>query len=234
VLQPFAYRGPRWKLHSVIWVLNSVATFLFLALHVAGRTSSNDIPHRVVLAGTYAMPRARWRTELSFYYVGESGRPFTYVAFGTLRRGDLNGDGTNTNDPIYVPRDAFDSVEILFAGTSDSTGADNSPTAQATRVMLQRAGLEQLLQSTPCLNRQRGRIMARNSCREPWSNTTIASVRQSVPIGGRSVEGQLDVFNVLNRVNFVNYQGVVTSPFFGRPLGASAPRQLQLSARVKF
>jgi hypothetical protein len=40
--------------------------------------------------------------------------------------------------------------------------------------------------------------MARNSCREPWSNTTIASVRQSVPIGGRSVEGQLDVFNVLN------------------------------------
>ena len=40
--------------------------------------------------------------------------------------------------------------------------------------------------------------MARNSCHEPWSNTTIASVRQSVPIGGRSVEAQLDVFNVLN------------------------------------
>jgi hypothetical protein len=161
-------------------------------------TSSNDIPHRVVLSGVYAMPRTRWRTELSFYYVGESGRPFTYVAFGTLRRGDLNGDGTNTNDPIYVPRGAFDDAEILFAGTSDSAGADNSPAAQARRVMLQRAGLEQLLQSTPCLNRQRGRLMARNSCREPWSNTTIASVRQSVPIGGRSVEGQLDVFNVLN------------------------------------
>jgi hypothetical protein len=152
----------------------------------------------VVLAGVYAMPRARWRTELSFYYVGESGRPFTYIAFGTLRRGDLNGDGTNTNDPIYVPRDAFDDAEIQFAGTLDSAGADNSLAAQATRVMLQRAGLEQLLQSTPCLNRQRGRIMARNSCREPWSNTTIASIRQSVPIGGRSVEAQLDVFNVLN------------------------------------
>jgi hypothetical protein len=50
----------------------------------------------------------------------------------------------------------------------------------------------------------------------------------------RAVTLALDVFNVLNRVNFVNYQGVVTSPFFGRPLGASAPRQLQLSARVKF
>ena len=50
----------------------------------------------------------------------------------------------------------------------------------------------------------------------------------------RAMTLALDVFNVLNRVNLVNYQGVVTSPFFGRPLGASAPRQLQLSARVKF
>jgi hypothetical protein len=44
----------------------------------------------------------------------------------------------------------------------------------------------------------------------------------------------LDMFNTMNRVNFINYQGTVTSPFFGRPLGASAARQLQLSARVKF
>jgi hypothetical protein len=44
----------------------------------------------------------------------------------------------------------------------------------------------------------------------------------------------LDVFNALNRVNFIDYEGTVTSPFFGQPLGASAPRQLQLSARVKF
>jgi hypothetical protein len=56
VLQPFAYRGPRWKLHSVIWVLNSVATFLFLALHVAGRTSSNDIPLGVFLVLVVAVP----------------------------------------------------------------------------------------------------------------------------------------------------------------------------------
>jgi hypothetical protein len=38
----------------------------------------------------------------------------------------------------------------------------------------------------------------------------------------------------MNRVNFVNYEGTITSPFFGRPLGASAPRQWQLSLRVKF
>ena len=47
----------------------------------------------VIVAGTYVAPWRRARTELSFYYVGESGRPFTYIASGTLRRGDLNADG---------------------------------------------------------------------------------------------------------------------------------------------
>ena len=62
-------------------------------------------------------PSPRWRTELSFYYVGESGRPFTYIAFGTVGRGDLNADGSNANDPIYVPRNALDTLEIKFSGS---------------------------------------------------------------------------------------------------------------------
>ena len=147
--------------------------------------SSNDIPHRVVLAGGYMVPRVRWKTELSFYYVGESGRPFTYITSGTLRRGDLNADGTNTNDPVYVPRNALDAGEIRF-DTSDNA------------VAVQQAAFEALIERTACLRRQRGRILERNSCREPWSNTTIAAVRQSIPIGRRTLEAQLDAFNVLN------------------------------------
>ncbi|MDQ3081206.1 MAG: hypothetical protein M3R07_03215, partial [Gemmatimonadota bacterium] len=147
--------------------------------------SSNDLTHRFVLAGAYSVPRTRWRTDLSFYYVGESGRPFTYLAHGATGRGDLNADGTNTNDPIYVPRSALDENEIRFAP------GDNSNQLQA-------AAFEALVERTSCLREQRGRIMERNSCREPWSNTTIASLRQSIPIGRRGVETQLDVFNVLN------------------------------------
>lgn len=150
--------------------------------------SSNDIPHRVVLTGAYTVARLRWRTDLSFYYVGESGRPFTYLAWGTLRRGDLNADGTNTNDPIYVPRNAFDPGEIMF----DPKG---------NTIALQQGTFEALIDGTPCLRRQRGRILERNSCREPWSNTTIASIRQMIPVGKRRLEAQLDVFNVLNLLN---------------------------------
>jgi hypothetical protein len=57
------------------------------------------------------------------------------------------------------------------------------------------------------------------------------------PGGGRTgpaaVVG-LDAFNVLNRVNFSRYIGTLTSPFFGQPIAAQAPRQIQLSVRVKF
>jgi hypothetical protein len=40
--------------------------------------------------------------------------------------------------------------------------------------------------------------MERNSCREPWSHTTVASIRQTVPAMGRALEAELQVFNLLN------------------------------------
>jgi hypothetical protein len=163
--------------------------------------SSNDVPHRVIVAGTLVAPWTRARTELSFYYVGESGRPFTYIAYGALGRGDLNADGSNANDPIYVPRSALDAEEIRFSGFSDSAQADNSPAVQVIRERAQRNAFENFVERSPCLRRQRGRIMERNSCRAPWSNTTIASVRQTIPLRGRGVDVQLDVFNVLNLLN---------------------------------
>ncbi len=164
-------------------------------------TSSNDVPHRAVLAATYAAPWRRARSELSFYYVGESGRPFTYVAYGALGRGDLNADGSSANDPVYIPRNALDTAEIRFSGFSDSLGADNSAAAQAAREAAQRAAFGDFIGRMPCVRHQRGRIMERNSCSEPWSNTTIASLRQVLPARGRSVELQIDVFNVLNFLN---------------------------------
>ena len=161
-------------------------------------TSLNDLPHRVVTAVTYTTPWKSASTELSFYYVGESGSPFTYIATGTNRRGDLNADGSNSNDPIYVPRDAADMSEIIFSGRSDTPGADNSLAAESDRIIAQQAALERFIERSSCLKAQRGRIVERNSCREPWSHTTIAGVRQSLPFGGRSVELDLEVFNVLN------------------------------------
>jgi hypothetical protein len=161
--------------------------------------SSNDIPHRVIVASMWVSPWARWRTEVSSYLVAESGRPFTYVAFGTLGRGDLNADGSSANDPIYVPSSG--AAEMLFSGVSDAVGADNSPAAQGQRASAQRAAFDAFVGRTDCLRRQRGQILARNSCREPWSSTTITSLRQVMPVAQRAVEVQIDAFNVLNLLN---------------------------------
>jgi hypothetical protein len=164
--------------------------------------SLNDLPHRVVAALTYTAPwNQRWPTGLSFYYVGESGSPFTYRAWGRGKSGDLNADGSNINDPIYVPRNAFDPAEIRFSSTAGVDGADTSVAARAARERAQQTAFESFVRHSPCLERQRGRIIERNSCREPWSHTTVGSVQQAFPVGARSLEAELDVFNVLNLLN---------------------------------
>jgi hypothetical protein len=159
-------------------------------------TSLYDMPHRITAALTWSAPGRL--TSASLLYVGEAGHPFTYVATGANRRGDLNADGSSINDPVYVPRDAFDPAEIQFSGRSDKTGADNSPEAQAERVTVQRLALERFIDASGCLRAHRGRILTRNSCREPWTHTSAATLRQSIPFGARAIELQLDFFNLLN------------------------------------
>jgi hypothetical protein len=158
-----------------------------------------DVPHRTVLAGVLNVPTGKLRTQLSFLWIGESGAPFTYVTGGSDGRGDLNADGALGNDPIYVPTDAADTLQIRFSGISTVAGEGNSASAVARRVHIQQQGLQARIAAMQCLRNQRGSIMARNSCREPWSHTTIASLRGTLPLrNGHSVALHVDVFNVLN------------------------------------
>lgn len=163
--------------------------------------SLNDHPHRFVGAITYNLPWGRASTVLSFYYVAESGVPFSYLAYGAGRRGDLNADGSNANDPVYVPLDAFAESEIIFSGRSDAPGADNSAAAQQKRIGDQRAALDRFIHRSECLRRQRGLIVARNSCREPASHSTIAGARHTFQVGRHQLEAGLDLYNVLNLIN---------------------------------
>jgi hypothetical protein len=44
----------------------------------------------------------------------------------------------------------------------------------------------------------------------------------------------INSFNVVNRVNPTTYVGVVTSPFFGKPVAAQPPRRMQFNLQYKF
>ena len=49
-----------------------------------------------------------------------------------------------------------------------------------------------------------------------------------------NLEFSADFFNLFNRVNFENYIGVQSSPFFGRANAARQARTIQFSTRYKF
>jgi outer membrane receptor protein involved in Fe transport len=44
----------------------------------------------------------------------------------------------------------------------------------------------------------------------------------------------VDAFNVLNHVNYLNFVGALTSPFYGRAVGSQPPRRLQIGCRYQF
>ena len=158
-----------------------------------------EMPHRVVAFGTFSLST---RTDASIIYLGRSGSNYDFVYGGSGGLGDLNADGAQGNDLVYIPADVARDSEIRFSGLSAAAGADNSPAAQTQRIAEQRSALERFITSTDCLTRQRGRLMTRNSCRSPWTNTINLSLRQSLPaIRGQAFTVQLDVFNFLNLLN---------------------------------
>jgi len=124
---------------------------------------------------------------MSFFYEGLSGGPYTYTV-----EGDANGDGFDGNDIVYVPAQASSGGDVVL-GTRD----DEGHFIPASQVTYQK--LDAFIDHEPCLRNQRGTIMRRNSCRNPWVNNTSARLSKVFPtLRGQTVELSLDVFNLLH------------------------------------
>jgi hypothetical protein len=154
-------------------------------------------PHRIVFNGTYTFQKTG--TDLSLIYFGEAGTKFHYT-YGGSSSGDVNGDGIG-NDLLYVPKDVRDSNEIIFVATSTATVAQ------------QQAAFDAFINAHKCLSSQRGTIMQRDSCSEPFHHTVNITIRQRLggllgPFwnGARTseldnIQIQWDVFNLANLIN---------------------------------
>jgi hypothetical protein len=142
------------------------------------RTSLWERPHKVTLVGTADLPLG---FRLGVIYLGMSSAPFTYVV-----EGDANADGfwppiAPSNDVVYVPM-----------GASDISMADSA----------QYAELDTFIRDEPCLRAQRGRLLNRNSCRDPWVHETQVRLSKLFGLADRRVlEVTADLFNVLNFVD---------------------------------
>lgn len=165
------------------------------------RTSYFDIPHRVQLGATVQLPFRAW---LSLLYAGASGTPYTHMV-----QGDVNADGIGDvpliNDVMYVPRDRGD---ISLDGNGIAAGVGTAAEQDSVYALI-----DGLIRAEPCLRAQRGRILERNSCRNPWFGTVNARLTKVVPTrAGQSLELTADVYNVLNLLNSRWGQSRVTIP----------------------
>jgi carboxypeptidase family protein len=171
-------------------------------------------PHRFIGYGTWTGPWTRYATDVTFFYELMSGMSITYVT-----NNDINGDGISGNDPIYVPKDANDPNEVRIGTGTGANFALNTAAAQA---------FERFIALQPCLDKQRGSIMARNSCQAPFTRRMDLSVRQTLPeISGQRLTAQLDIFNFLNLVNhkWGQNQFPVVSSFNNQAVLNTASRQ---------
>ena len=152
-----------------------------------------DQPHRLLINGTYTAPWKSNQTNITFYYSKQSGTPYSFVYSGNGGRGDMNGDGSNANDPIYIPKDQND-PKLGFSQTTVA-GVVLTPAQQA-------ALLDQFIKDNSCLESQRGTIMKPTSCRNPMFDRFDLTIEQQLPtIRGERATFRLDIFNAANLLN---------------------------------
>ena len=126
-------------------------------------------------------------TEISLLYVGQSGVPYSYVYMG-----DVNGDDFPGPRAASLPND-------LIYITDEITGF---PGSRASTILW-----ESLYDLEECLQRQTIRILARNTCRTPWSNQVDLRASQKIEARGVTADLSLDLLNVLNLLH--SWWGIV-------------------------
>ncbi len=137
------------------------------------KTDSNyEVENKVVLAATAQWDfDSGWFVQVTPTFFGQSGLPYSYVV-----RGDPNGDGyrnrviSRDNDLIYIPNDVN---ELAFVSPEDA------------------AQYDALINSDSCLSSQRGSLMRRNSCRNPWNSSLDVQFSIGVPVPG--VRGGVEI-----------------------------------------
>ena len=151
-----------------------------------------ETPHKLAVAH---------RVQLSLLYDGASQPAYTYVIDGDANADRLGGGGSLFNDIVYVPRDSSD-ITLRMSDSTPATPAEH-------------AKLQNFIGQQPCLEKQRGRIMGRNSCRNGWLGSLNARLGTTVALrGGRYLEITADIFNVPNLIEprWGQYRDVTTGP----------------------
>jgi hypothetical protein len=154
------------------------------------RPSFFETPHKLALTAMLALPHG---VRLSLRYQGASQPPYTYVISGDANADRIGAPGGLYNDVVYVPGDFTPGVDIDLV-VAEGTRYRPAPESEY-------ASLESFVEGQPCLREQRGRLMARGSCRNGWLDVLNARLTKNVPLAGaQRLEITADIFNLPNLI----------------------------------
>jgi hypothetical protein len=158
--------------------------------------SNNYLPHRIVASVNYGKEFIKnTRTSFAILYEGspnniQSSLSYTYA-------GDLNNDGFNGNDLIFVPKDAS---QIKLTNASAVGGvADTRTQAELW------SQLDAFISKNPYLSTRRGQFAERQALVLPWVHRADLNITQDVYVKYKDTKHTLrftmDLFNFTNFLN---------------------------------
>lgn len=172
--------------------------------HINGRNTDERLGRSIYSAGNRIIAQASYRKEylgfaasqISFFYNGQSGQPFSYVIGGETNTRQVVNDGGFTNSNlIYIPRNQ--SEIILLPKTVGST---------TYSVTQQWEVLNAFIENDKSLNNRRGDYAKRNSARTPFESIIDFRFLQDIYLkmaNGKknTLQFSFDIFNFSNFLN---------------------------------
>ncbi len=154
--------------------------------------SDNEIRNRVIGNVNYRIELGK-SAALQFSLYGQSqnqGR-FSYT-YG----GDMNGDGLQGNDLMYVPRNQSEMNFVALAATSS---------APAASIQQQRDAFDAFINQDKFLSANRGKVIERNSVLQPYivrfDFSTQLELFRNIGKNRHTIQLRADIFNIGNMIN---------------------------------
>ncbi|GAC1592142.1 MAG: carboxypeptidase regulatory-like domain-containing protein [Ginsengibacter sp.] len=154
--------------------------------------SAYSVPNRVVGTLSYRFEYLKHlATTVSLFYEGANQFRYNYVVGG-----DLNQDGNNASDLMYIYKKGTDVPFVVFKNADGST---------KYTVAQQQAAYDQFIASNSYLKRHAGQYAERNSALAPWYNRVDARILQDIFINAfgqrNTLQFSADIINLPNLIS---------------------------------
>jgi hypothetical protein len=158
--------------------------------------SNNYLPHRIIASMNYGKEFIKnTRTSFALLYEASPNAPQSSLSY--TYAGDLNNDGFNGNDLIFVPKDAS---QIKLTNASAVGGVADTRTQ--TELWNQ---LDAFISGNPYLNSRRGQFAERQALVLPWVHRMDLNFTQDFYIKYKDSKHTLrftaDVYNFTNLIS---------------------------------